>query len=85
VAVNDYIAAGGSGFTVLKRNTSKFDTKISLRAGLKDFVRGLPSCPIDQIDETDPQAKTVLSNYGVVTCLDDKLEAHDGRILARFE
>ena len=85
VAVNDYIAAGGSGFTVLKRNTSKFDTKISLRAGLKDFVRGLPACPVDQIDETDPQAKTVLSNYGVVTCLDDKLEAHEGRILARFE
>ncbi|HKA87598.1 MAG TPA: bifunctional UDP-sugar hydrolase/5'-nucleotidase [Haliangiales bacterium] len=84
VAVNDYIAAGGSGFTVLKRNTSKLDTKISLRDGLRDYIRGLPACTPDQIDETDP-AHTVVRNYGVVTCLDSALEQHEGRILTRFE
>jgi 5'-nucleotidase / UDP-sugar diphosphatase len=41
-AVNDYIAAGGSGFTVLKRNTTKFNTGISLRDSLIDYIRQLP-------------------------------------------
>jgi 5'-nucleotidase len=43
VAVNDYIAAGGSGFTVLKNNTTKFNTGISLRDALIDYIRALPS------------------------------------------
>jgi len=38
VAVNDYIAAGGSGFAVLKRNTTKFNTGISLRDSLIDYI-----------------------------------------------
>jgi hypothetical protein len=38
VAVNDYIAAGGSGFAVLKRNTTKFNTGISLRDALTDYI-----------------------------------------------
>jgi hypothetical protein len=38
-AVNDYIANGGSGFVVLKRNTTKFNTGISLRDSLIDYVR----------------------------------------------
>jgi 5'-nucleotidase len=42
VAVNDYIANGGSGFSVLKRNTTKFNTGISLRDALIDYVRTLP-------------------------------------------
>jgi 5'-nucleotidase len=42
-AVNDYIAAGGSGFTVLKNNTTKFNTGISLRDALIDYIRGLPA------------------------------------------
>lgn len=40
VAVNDYIANGGSGFSVLKRNTTKFNTGISLRNSLTDYIRG---------------------------------------------
>lgn len=39
LAANDYIAAGGSGFTVLKRNTTKVNTLISLREALGDFMR----------------------------------------------
>lgn len=39
VAVNDYIANGGSGFSVLKRNTTKYNTGISLRDALIDFIR----------------------------------------------
>jgi len=85
VAVNNYIAAGGSGFTVLKRNTSKFDTRISLRDGLRDYIRNLPACAADQVDATDRQGRTVMSEFGVVTCLDEKVEAHEGRILPTFQ
>ncbi|MSP61846.1 MAG: bifunctional metallophosphatase/5'-nucleotidase [Myxococcales bacterium] len=41
-AVNDYIANGGSGFDVLKRNTTKFNTGISLRDSLIDYIRSIP-------------------------------------------
>ena len=41
-AVNDYIAAGGSGFAVLKNNTTKFNTGISLRDALLDYIREIP-------------------------------------------
>jgi hypothetical protein len=39
VAVNDYMAAGGSGFLVLKRNTAKVNTGISLRDALIDYMQ----------------------------------------------
>ncbi len=48
VAVNDYIAQGGSGFAVLKRNTTKFNTGISLRDSLVDYIRTLPSYEEDR-------------------------------------
>lgn len=44
IATNDYIANGGSGFKVLKRNTTKFDTGVSLRDALIDFLGTLPRC-----------------------------------------
>jgi 5'-nucleotidase len=67
VAVNDYIAAGGSGFTVLKRNTSKFNTGISLRDALIDFIRTLP----DRCDPAD------WSNVVGVSCSDEDGEVFD--------
>ncbi|HEY3352087.1 MAG TPA: bifunctional UDP-sugar hydrolase/5'-nucleotidase [Polyangia bacterium] len=51
VAVNDYIAAGGSGFLVLKRNTTKYNTGISLRDALIDYLRMLPSRCASLIDD----------------------------------
>jgi 5'-nucleotidase / UDP-sugar diphosphatase len=51
VAVNDYIAQGGSGFAVLKRNTTKFNTGISLRDSLIDYIRTLDNrCDPAQYD-----------------------------------
>jgi 2',3'-cyclic-nucleotide 2'-phosphodiesterase (5'-nucleotidase family) len=44
VAVNDYIAKGGSGFKVLKRNTTRVETGISLRDSLIDWLRGQCTC-----------------------------------------
>lgn len=44
VAANDYIAAGGSGFQVLRRNTQKFNTGVSLRDALVDYMQTFPTC-----------------------------------------
>ncbi len=92
-AVNDYIAAGGSGFTVLKRNSSQQNTGVSLRAALTVYLSGQPaSCdgmPTDQITDTSdtkhtPQ-QTIAQNWGKISCLGTKIEAHDGRIRPVFE
>ncbi|MBX5481774.1 MAG: bifunctional metallophosphatase/5'-nucleotidase [Myxococcaceae bacterium] len=44
IAVNDYIAKGGSGFNVLKRNTSRIETGISLRDSLIDYMQDFCTC-----------------------------------------
>ncbi len=67
VAVNDYIAQGGSGFAVLKRNTTKFNTGISLRDALVDYVRTLKK-------RCDP---AIYSNVVGVHCLDAQKETFD--------
>jgi 5'-nucleotidase / UDP-sugar diphosphatase len=86
VAVNDYIAAGGSGFDVLKRNSSKQDTGVSLRDALRVYLNAQSKC-LAQVDETDTQAppRKVIDRYGAISCLDEKVEAHDGRIKPVFE
>lgn len=43
VAVNDFIGRGGSGFEVLRRNTTKVNTNLSLRDALIDYMRARPS------------------------------------------
>ena len=85
VAVNDFIARGGSGFEVLKRNTSKQFTEVSLRDALTDYLRVQAPCGDKVIDITDEDARTVIERWGQIACLDDKIEAHDGRIRAIFE
>ncbi|AKQ67461.1 5'-nucleotidase [Myxococcus hansupus] len=44
IAVNDYIAKGGSGFNVLKRNTTRIETGISLRDSLIGYMQGFCTC-----------------------------------------
>jgi 2',3'-cyclic-nucleotide 2'-phosphodiesterase (5'-nucleotidase family) len=89
VAVNDYIAAGGSGFDVLKRNTSKQDTGVSLRDAMRVYLNGQTKCTPDVVDETDIRPdgppRKVIERYGAISCLDEIIEAHDGRIRAVFE
>jgi len=86
VAVNDYIAAGGSGFEVLKRNSSKQDTGVSLRDSLRVYLNRQTKCTtqIDEKDTNQPQ-RLVTERYGAISCLDEKIEAHDGRIRPVFE
>ena len=87
VAVNDYIARGGSGFEVLKRNTSKQDTGIALRDSLTVYLRKQPKClPADIDSVTDPDHQVpVTERWGEVPCLRDGFETHDGRIRPVFE
>ena len=91
-AVNDYIAAGGSGFSVLKRNTSQQNTGVSLRDALTVYLSKQPSTcdgtPTDQIpDMTDPMSpqRTISQRWGKISCLGSQIEAHDGRIRTVFE
>jgi hypothetical protein len=44
IATNDYIANGGSGFMVLKRNTTKLDTGIAMRDALTEYLTRFPIC-----------------------------------------
>jgi 5'-nucleotidase/UDP-sugar diphosphatase len=44
IAVNDYIARGGSGFLVLKRNTTRVETGIPLRDSLIGFMQSYCTC-----------------------------------------
>ncbi|HSD88587.1 MAG TPA: bifunctional UDP-sugar hydrolase/5'-nucleotidase [Kofleriaceae bacterium] len=92
VAVNDYIAGGGSGFIVLKRNTSQQNTGISLRDALTVYLNKQPNIcngksTAEIPDETDTQApqRTVQVRWGNISCLDGNIEKHDGRIRPVFE
>jgi 2',3'-cyclic-nucleotide 2'-phosphodiesterase (5'-nucleotidase family) len=87
VAVNDYIAKGGSGFDMLKRNTSKQDTGIALRDSLTVYLRRQSPCgPADLDTVSDPDhVVPVVERFGAVPCLRDDFEAHDGRIRPVFE
>lgn len=44
LATSNYLAGGGSGFRVLQRNTTQFDTKIQQRDALIDYIRAGRPC-----------------------------------------
>lgn len=44
LATSNYLAGGGSGFRVLQRNTTQFDTKIQQRDALIDYMRAGRPC-----------------------------------------
>jgi 5'-nucleotidase / UDP-sugar diphosphatase len=85
VAVNDYISNGGSGFTVLQRNTTKFNTGISLRDALIDYIdTSIPHCAVSDCASCGTDAACSASCQRV-SCINDKAEPHDGRINIVFK
>ena len=44
LATSNYLAQGGSGFRVLQRNTTQFDTQIQQRDALIDYIRAGSPC-----------------------------------------
>lgn len=59
VAVNDYIAKGGSGFIVLKRNTTRIETGIPLRDSLIGYLQSFCSCDDVLADRRDAQGVVI--------------------------
>jgi 5'-nucleotidase/UDP-sugar diphosphatase len=47
LATNDYIAHGGSGFSMLERNTTQFDTGISIRDVVRASITQYYTLPLD--------------------------------------
>jgi len=52
LATSNYLAGGGSGFRVLQRNTTQFDTKIQQRDALIDYLRAGRPCGYDAANGT---------------------------------
>jgi 5'-nucleotidase len=48
LATNNYIAKGGSGYTMLKKNTTQQDTGITQRDALIDYIRAGKPCGFDK-------------------------------------
>jgi 5'-nucleotidase len=72
MCTNNYIAAGGSGFKVLKRNTTTIDTGVSMRDAVIDYMKGfevLPQC----FDASTPVDECTAG-----------ISVEDGRIRTRF-
>ncbi len=69
VATNDYIAHGGSGFTILRANTTQVDTGLPMReAVLEELVRS-PKCIEDC--RSDDGRLSIASCYTYGTCVAD--------------
>jgi 5'-nucleotidase len=48
LATSNYLAGGGSGFRVLQRNTTQFDTQVQQRDALIDYIRAGKPCGADE-------------------------------------
>ncbi|MCK6587256.1 MAG: 5'-nucleotidase C-terminal domain-containing protein, partial [Polyangiaceae bacterium] len=48
LATSNYLAGGGSGFRVLQRNTTQFDTGVQQRDALIDYIRAGAPCGADE-------------------------------------
>ena len=83
VAVNDYIAKGGSGFKVLKRNTSRIETGISMRDGLVDWLRNQCTCreilDLEEVESTTTRGNTfkALAAKNPATPVEERLSEND--------
>jgi len=53
LATNNYIAAGGSGYRVLQRNTTQLNTQILQRDALIDYMRQGKACGYDTSNNND--------------------------------
>jgi hypothetical protein len=65
IAVNDYIARGGSGFLVLKRNTTRVESGIPLRDSLIGFMQSFCTCDDLLAGNVDRYGNTIGANQQV--------------------
>jgi 5'-nucleotidase/UDP-sugar diphosphatase len=62
LATSTYLAAGGSGFRVLQRNTTQVDTRIQQRDALVDYMRAGKPCGWDKLNVTQDGLKACTSD-----------------------
>jgi len=62
LATSNYLAGGGSGFRVLQRNTTQFDTKIQQRDALVDYLRQGKPCGYKATAKTQEGLKACSSD-----------------------
>lgn len=75
LAANDYIATGGSGFTMLEHNTTQFNTGISLRDSVMDYVNSaFLGCGIGVPDSVSADLETL---FGQFSAAESTREAYD--------
>ena len=81
LATNDYIAAGGSGFEVLKRNTTQQNTSIPMRDAVVGYLQELEIVPC--VDGADPELDPG-DDYPDCPGAVYAAGVEDGRIVAQF-
>ena len=70
LATSNYLATGGSGFRVLQRNTTQFDTKVQQRDALIDYIRQGKPCGFNkEVNQTDEGLKACTAD---ADCGDEK-------------
>lgn len=74
LATNDYVAAGGSGYEVLKRNTTQVNTYISMRDAMVQYMSLVGLVPCNNNDPAMPHCPAGFTAAAV----------EDGRITVRF-
>ncbi|MRG96489.1 bifunctional metallophosphatase/5'-nucleotidase [Polyangium spumosum] len=91
LATSNYLAGGGSGFRVLQRNTTQFDTQIQQRDALVDYIRAgepctiRPPCPADQ-NGNGSQSDECSSLLGLsATCTKSGVCDHDEPIACKTD
>jgi 5'-nucleotidase len=84
-ATIDYLANGGSGFSVLRRNTTQLATGIQQRDSLTDFIRQGHPCLWDASNGTDDGLKACSTDadcgdttHEVCACTGHVMEQSDG-------
>jgi 2',3'-cyclic-nucleotide 2'-phosphodiesterase (5'-nucleotidase family) len=97
LGTNDYIAGGGSGFNVLKRNTTQQNSFIPLRVSVEEYLQTFPPCDeavvaaqISAAAATNPDEGLRLqkewdyiNQFGTPRCVDPQ-GLTDGRISRRL-
>jgi 5'-nucleotidase/UDP-sugar diphosphatase len=87
MATSNYLAGGGSGFRVLQRNTTQFDTKIQQRDAFTDYIRGGDHCGADPDGNAiacavDSECVEAVGEGFVCACPDVIDDAADGQCIA---
>jgi hypothetical protein len=91
VGANDYMARGGSGFDMLRRNTTQRISGISLRTAVEEYMQKFPPCSEAEVASMGPCKREsdagslacryadLIARYGTVSCVSET-GLVDGRI-----